>query len=295
MQPPSITQAFPPMALGKLVAQIKDFDALPPEQQQAFVEELVNIHPVINLHWGPGHRFRRVRWLKSTQRPESVDDVIWPKNGIPKLGRANPEGLQVLYLADRQDTALQETRHYYARDEGWVVIAEFEIRIGQSIFICPVGELNQILRTGRGFLSGDCSDAISGMMNACPKHDALSLVIADSFLYELMAEQDDHRISSMVAYAFFKKLDRVSAIAYSSRRQRSAINLAVKTEGFWSNWGVSSVRHAFAKHLAQGFYELSDVTSVVGITHSGKFLWNDHTSDPHSITLLSPPYYPHEV
>lgn len=220
----TITQTYPPMGLDELVLRINSFSEMPLGKKRAFIEKLVAIHPALNLEWGSGHSFRRARRLQKDEIPETVDDVIWQKGVTAKLRRANPEGFQVLYVADRRDAALREARI----DRDWAVIAEFEVRAGHSIFVCPIGEFRQIVRTGRGFLSGDASRAISQMLNACPLQEARSLVLTDAFLYEQMVGHDDYELSSIVAHSVFTKLSRVSAIAYSSRRQVGAINMAVK-------------------------------------------------------------------
>lgn len=284
---PTVVQAYPPMDLDELVANITGFPALSRVQQRKFIETLVTIHPTLNLHWGPGHHFRRVRRTRGDQLPASIDDIINPDGVSTKAGRANTADFGVVYLADRQDTALQEARI----DRGWVLIADFEIRPGHTIFVAPVGELFQIVRTGRGFLSGEASQYISEMLNACEIRDSQSLIITDTFLYEQMVGHDDYALSSCVARAIFNKIDQVSAIAYSSRRQLGAINLAVKAETFWRNWGMVSARKAFATHLALGFYKLSDVTHVTGVYKSGRFEWSENSEGGGSRILLAPPYH----
>jgi hypothetical protein len=149
--PPTITQAHPPRDLDELVTKIRRFDDLPLSEQQVFIEELVDAHPKLSLQWGPGWPFRRARALHKNEIPKKVDDVIW-SNKIPaKIGRANPKGFPMMYLADRRDTALREARI----ERGWAVVADFEIRPQRAIFICPIGELFQIARTGRGPLAGE--------------------------------------------------------------------------------------------------------------------------------------------
>jgi hypothetical protein len=276
------------MDLGELVDQIHRFPQLDRSEQYALIDKLVAIHPTLNVHWGPGWRFRRSRILESNEIPQTVDDVIWRKNAPARLGRANAEGFRVLYLADRRDTSLREVD--VSRE--WVAIAEFEIRPEHAIFVCPIGELFQIVRTGRGFLSGDASNALSKMLNACPLHESRSLVITDAFLYELMTGHDEYEISSYVSGAIFKKLKQVSAIAYTSRRQLGAINLAVRVDSFWQDWGLRSVRRAYAEQLALGFYKLSKVTGALGVFNSGKFEWKKDSGHEEAVHLLSPLYYP---
>lgn len=279
------------MDLDELVARIRRFPWMFRSQRRAFIEELVAIHPTLNVEWGPGWPFRRVRRLKKHEIPERVDDVIWKKRVPPKLGRANAEGFGVIYLSDRRDTALREARV----ERSSVAIADFEIRPHHTVRICPIGEFFQIIRRGRGFLLGDESKVLSDMLNACPLRDARSLVIADAFLYDQIVGQDNYKISSHVTGAMFKKLPHVSVIAYSSCRQLGAINFAVRTDTFWKDWGLRSVTRAFAEHLVLGFYKLSQITSVTGIWKSGRFEWEKDAREEESRDTLEPLYFPENI
>lgn len=288
--PPTITQAYPPLDLDELVSGINRFPYMSLDGKRIFIDRLVNIHPALNLEWGPGHHFRRARKLDIGALPEAVADVIWPNDGSAELGRGNPEGVRRLYLADRQDTALCEARV----KNGWVVIARFDIRPGHSAFIYPIGEINQIARTGRGFLTGGASDEVSRRINACPLREQRSLVLTDAFIYEQMVGHDEYEISSHIATAIFNKRPNLSAIAYSSRRHEGALNLVVRTETFWENWGLLSVKRAYARHLALGFYELGQITHVEGIYNSGKFRWEEHADSDEAHLFLDPPFFPPE-
>ena len=149
--PPTITQQFPPLPLDELVALIRNFADRDIGEKKSTIARLVDVHPTFNVNWGPGWRFRRARKLSGSKRPDHVDGLIWHKDAPAKLGRANPAGYRVLYMADRVDTALKET--HIADDP--VVISEFSIREHHSVRIAPIGEFMQIQRTGHGFLSGD--------------------------------------------------------------------------------------------------------------------------------------------
>jgi hypothetical protein len=287
MKLPTLTDKHPPIALQKLVACIRDFSRMQQKEQFSFIDEVVQAHPVLSFRWGGGHRFRRVRQISSIDQVACVNDVIWPKIDLPKLQRLNLEGYPVLYLAADRDTALTETKV----TNGLVAIAEFEIRDGCSVLLSSIGEMFLIARTGRGRFAGETSNAISQMLNACPKSEARSLLLADAFLHEQISLQDNYNISAYIAHAIRSKAPAVSAIAYPSRPQQSAINLAVDVATFWNSWGITSVRCASANHLAYGIYELSSVRNVVSIYDSGRFKWADNLDREEAVETLAPPFY----
>lgn len=87
----------------------------------------------------------------------------------------------------------------------------------------------------------------------------------------------------------FSKLPAASAIAYPSRRQTAATNLAVRVERFWDDWALRSVRYGMARDLAMGFYKLSDTQAVTGIFNDGRLQWED-LENPEMTNVLEPPF-----
>lgn len=294
--PPTLTEAHPPIPLCELVPALADFASLPEPQKLALVDRLVAAHPIVSMDWGSGWHFRRARLLRAEEVPATVDEVIWRKGVPARIGRANPAGFQVLYLADRPDTAFQEILHHAPEDAlstHNMMLAEFGIRDSSRVRIAPVGELLQVQRTGRGFFAGDASHHLSNLLNVCSPDDAKALLITDSFLLKCLTNRDnDYRLSSHVAMSIFAKLPADSTIAYPSVRQLGAINLAVRTETFWNDWGLSSVRRGRAEHLAQGFYRFSDVRHVSGITVAGALCWRDDPDVENSVVMLGPAWTP---
>lgn len=286
--PRTITETYPPLPLEELITAIRAFQVASIAEKQALIRRLVNIHPVVSLECVAGWRYRRARRLTEGEIPETVDELIWRK-GIPAaLGRANPAGFQVLYLADRPDTAFREVRV----DNELVVLTECEILPGRSIRVVPIGELAQIQRTGHGFLSGHMSSTISDLLNACDLNQAKSLLIADAFLLECLTTADDnYEVSSAVAMSIFDRLPAVSAVSYPSRRQIGAINFAVRVEQFWENWGIGSVRRGRAIHLAQGYYRFLEVRHVNGVTVDGALRWRDEPDERENAVLQLGPLW----
>jgi hypothetical protein len=98
-----------------------------------------------------------------------------------------------------------------------VVVSEFSIREHRNVRIAPIGEFTQIQRTGHGFLSGDGSQLVSSMLNACDIEQSRSLIITDTFLHECLTGHDNYEISSHVAMCAFEKHPEISVVAYTKR------------------------------------------------------------------------------
>ncbi|HDL6956639.1 TPA: RES family NAD+ phosphorylase [Yersinia enterocolitica] len=288
----TITETYPPLPLDKLLLAINNFSTSSTTEKRKLIKQLVRQHVTLSVEWQPGWRFKRARLLKSKEDiPKNVNEIIWRKDIPATIGRANPAGFPVLYLADREDTALSEVRV----NNGRVVIADFEILPDRKIQVVPIGELSLVQKKGRGDILGDGSKHINDMINACNPEEAKALLITDNFLLECLTSADEnYEISSYVAKCIFDKLPKISAIAYPSQRQRGAINFAVRIEKeqFWDNWGVRAVKCLDARHLAYGYYNVSNINHVTGMTYSGEFVWDDKLDQERSTMLLDPLWVP---
>lgn len=289
MTKPSITEAFPPMEMEKLCWHIKNFPELPPQQQNEFVSELVKVHPVLSIDW-PGQELFRIRAISPSSIISSVDDVIWPKTANTTPGRLHVDGHPVFYLASSRETALRETDV----EDSMVALASFGPIPSVSMEICPIGEITQIVRTGRGIVIKEKEAAsIKGFIEYCPRQKAKAICIADAFLYELLtSERFEYACTSLVSQAIFRKNDAVDAFVYPSCKQRFGYNIAIRRDRFWAKYGVTSVSRANAKHLASGFYNFSDTEQVEGIYNSGSFLWAKGQAQNESRLLLDPAWRP---
>lgn len=289
-QLPTLIEQFPPPPLDEVIARIASFNTDDRLARRETIHRLVETHAVLAYRWGGGWRFRRARRITGQQPPADVGGLIW-REGLPvPIGRANAAGFQVLYLADRCDTALSEVR---ARDDQ-VIVTEFQIRPGKSILVAPIGELSQIHRTGRGILTSKAAKEITGMLNACDLDGGRSMLIVDAFLLDCLSNRDDdYERSSAVAMAVFDKLPAVAAVAFPSRRQPGAVNFAVRADTLWDSWGITGVQEARATHLAMGYYRLRQASHVSGITNAGALVWSeDLPEDVESVMLLDPPWHP---
>jgi hypothetical protein len=293
--PPTITEQFPPVPLKDLITGIADFPTMSQPEKQAFIKKLVERHPILHVNWGGDWRYRRARLLQLSEVPESVDELIWRKGVPAALGRANSEGFQVLYLADRADTAFAEIRAN-ERPKNPVVLTEFSFLPGHGNRIIPIGELYQIQRTGRGTLLREESASINDMINACNRDDATSLLIADSFLLDcLMNWDDNYELSSSVAMSMFDKYPSFSTVGFPSMRLPGAVNFAVRADRVWNDWGIFSVRRGRTEYLAQGYYGFTDIRHVIEISRDGRLKWDADLDEDYSCKPLNPLWNPLSV
>lgn len=284
-----ITDAYPPMQIDELCKKIKAFSSMQIQEQSAFITELVSLHPILNIDW-EGGEFLRARALATDGEISAVKDVIWPEYQAIKPGRMNVDGHPVVYLASSAETALRETRV----EDSIVALARFQTLPETPIRTCPIGEMVQLLRTGRGrMINEENAKSLLGMLNACPLEKARAMAIADTFLSEVLTTPgDNYRLTSLISQAIFRKNLNVDAILYPSQMQIAGVNVAVRRDRFWQKLGLAAVTQARAEHLAAGFFRLSNVRQVNGVYTSGKFQWAENHAADESHLLLEPLWQP---
>lgn len=291
--PERLTDQFPPLPTEDLVALIDSFESAVAKDRAAIIRRLVAHHPVLAHDWGQAARYRRARVLDEGDSVATVEELIWKRDAKHVLGRANPAGYAVLYLADRRDTALTEVRA--AADE--VVLSDFSILPGQSVQVVPVGEWIQAFRTGTAFLSPPDALKLVDALHSCPPDAARSVLMTDAFLLDcLTMRDDDYATSSQVALALFERYPDIDAIAYPSRRHLGGICFAIRTERVWEKWGLFSARRTRVRHLAMGMYELGPVQHMTGVTPEGTIHWASECDlRPDTALPIDPLWVPAEV
>ncbi len=285
----TITEQFPPLPLDELLYRIGQFQTSTVEEKHRLISDLVKIHPILSHDYSTDHVFKRIRKIGKDDYPQHIQDLLWRKDGIANIGRANPEGFPVIYVADKLDTALRETHI----NDDFVLLGELKVRNDCTCRVVPIGEMMHVQRTGSGYLLGSAGEELNNMLNACNPVEAKSLLIADSFLYECILKDDDkYLISSFVAKSIFEKNASVSAVAYPSVRQHGAINFAIRTDHFWKSWSIVGARRMQVKHLAYGYFESSNTEHVTGITRKGRLHWDKGLIDDKYSQILDPPWIP---
>ncbi|UZE12971.1 RES family NAD+ phosphorylase [Pseudomonas sp. B21-053] len=285
----TITGTYPPLPLKYLLCRINEFEGASLSLKHTIITELIDVHPILCVDFSKGSVFRRARKIGERDYPASVQDLLWRLDGVASVGRANPEGYPVLYVADRPETAFAETHI----DGSFVLLSELQILENAKCRIAPIGEMSRVQRTGRGFLTGDASSTINDMLNACSLDEAKSLLIADAFLFDcLVNDEAPYSVSSFVAKSIFEKSGDVSAVAYPSVRKNGAVNFAVKTDDFWKFWGVVGARRMYVRHLACGYYETSSTEHVIGVAEHGRLIWEEGVVDDNVSKLFISPWHP---
>lgn len=285
----TITEQFPPLPLEYITTTIRFFDKLSLKEKRDFITEVVKVHPFLNLNFSSNKIFRRARRISEDYFADRVQDLLWRENVPASPGRANPEGYSVLYVADRPETALMET----GSQDDFVLISELKIRKDLNCRVMPIGELMRLQRAGRGMLTGDVSAEILKIINACNPDEMKSVLIADAFLFECLIKDDDnYLVSSFVAKSIFAKNNNIAAVVYPSVKQYGAVNFAIRTENFWDAWSIVGARRLHAKHLAYGYYDLSQAQHVTEITSEGKLVWGHEITEGNVGMVLDPPWHP---
>lgn len=285
----TITDQHPPLLLEYLVKKINSFSDSSLDAKHQFLTELIQAHAILSVNFSSTSVFRRARKIDVAYYPESIQDFLWRTDGHAIVGRVNPDGFPVLYVADRAETAYREI----GIDGDVALLVELQIREGLS---CPVAPIGEIMLTQRGhgrFLKGKDAADFDAMLNACNPNHAKALLITDAFLFEqLTRDRVGYQISSYIAKSIFDKIPHLSAIAYPSVQHEGAVNFAIKTNHFWNSWSVVAARRQKVDHLACGYYETSQTEHVSGITCGGDLQWAKGEIDNLYSHRLSPAWIP---
>lgn len=286
----TITQRYPPPPWDEAANRIRSFASSSKEEQLKIVVWCVRNSTPISVDWGKNWTYSRARPFDLVEeRPTNVADLVWAPEGVAAEGRANSPGQSLMYLGDRDGTALAEVN----LENQFAVVSHYQISNSAGVRVVPIGEFTSIYRSGRGpFLQG-FSDTVTGMINACDHEEAQAMLLIDSFLSDTMADQNlAYEITTTLAREMFEKQPEATAIAYPSVKRRGGMNLAVKPEGFWNDWSL--VRAYFGEFDSPGaaMYKTTNKMSVTGIFADGRLRWGELEEDVRSRNLLDP-FSPH--
>lgn len=237
----------------------------------------------VAVDWGQNWRYSRARQFAPDIAPDNVRDLIWPPDEFVNQGRLNAAGQPMMYLGDRDFTALSEIDHR----NGQAAVSRYSIT--ESVRLLPVGEMTLIQRSGRGNFLQDHSDTFTGMLNACDYGDALTLVTIDAFLGDTMTALDcDYDETNAIAESMFLKDPAAKGIGYPSVKCRGGMNLAVKVDDFWDDWHLNMVTFAEYRSAGHSVYRPMSRRNATGITNCGDLRWGEAEDEVRSNVLLSP-------
>jgi hypothetical protein len=269
----SITEQYPPLDLDEIVGIVNDFDDYTIEKKIEAISKIVRKHPFLNFLTENDNRdFYRARVSKNGSFPFSYTGFLWNHSAPAQRARLNVDGDTILYVANQANAAFSEI----GAVDDLVILSILKVQTGKSVTFLPLGTLANIMRSNSAHL--DFSEELVAQTRkkilACPVREMQSLLIADEFLYNcIMEKDDDYTISSKTANLIFEKYPAIEAIAYPSKKLRSATNFALKTNTFWEKWEIGSACSLNVKHLALGHFLHSNVRCVENIDNSGFISW----------------------
>ncbi len=193
----TITERFPPPPWNEASSRIRAFEKGTFSEKLEIITWCVEHSTPISVNWGQNWVYSRARFFDDkSKRPNNVQDLIWPPEDFAGAGRANANGVALMYIGDREGTALAEID----MADGYAVVSEYEIQNPKGVRVVSIGEFTAIHRTGRGPFLQDQSDVVSNMLNACDYTDGLTMMLIDSFLADTMALPNiDYRITAHLA------------------------------------------------------------------------------------------------
>ena len=280
----TITERSPQPSWQDVNDAIDEFHASSIKQRRIeIIQQCVEWWTPVAVEWGQDWRYSRARQFADGIVPDNVRELIWPPKEFVRQGRLNATGQPMMYIGDRDFTALSEIDHR----NGHAVVSRYSIT--NSVRLLPVGEMTSIQRSGRGHFLQDQSDALTGMLNACDYSDALTLVTIDAFLADTMAAPEcDYDETNAISSAMFAKDPTAKGIGYPSVKCRGGMNLALKVENFWNDWHLNMVTIADYRSAGHSVYRPLSRRNATGITNCGDIYWSEPEDEVRSNLLLSP-------
>lgn len=268
-----ITKMYPPLNLDEIVEIVTNFSDYNIKKKIEVITKIVSIHPLLNFPTNNDNRdFYRARVSRDGSFPFSYTGLLWNHSAPAQRARLNVDGDAILYVANQANAAFREID---AVDD-FVIMSILKVQPGKNVTFLPLGTLANIMRSNAAHL--DFSEELVAQTRKkileCPLPEMQSLLIADEFLYNCIMEDDNnYTISSKTANLIFNKYPAIDAIAYPSKKLRSATNYAIKTNTFWDKWEIGSACSLNVKHLALGHFLHSNYRNVESIDDNGAMNW----------------------
>tara|TARA_R110002020_G_scaffold40554_16_gene119870 strand:+ start:4905 stop:5807 length:903 start_codon:yes stop_codon:yes gene_type:complete len=286
---PTLTEQSPPPPWADAHSLISEYNDASIDRRIEIIEQCVEWWAPTSVQWGQNWEYCRACNYLGLELPTNVSDLIWPPEQLARQGRANAAGNSIMYVSDREGTALSEVEH----KSGLAVVSRYRIRNPGGIRLIPLGEITAIQRSGHGPFLQDQSHVISGMLRACHREDALTLILIDSFLADLMAKHDINYLETVaLVNAVYNKCPNAVGIGYPSVMCRGGMNIALKTDGFWDDWNLTMVTACEYESPGYAIHRPMTRQNVKGITNSGDLRWDGPETNLWLAAELNPPFIP---
>lgn len=284
--PANLTTQHAPLPLDVLL-ELRDSltvgTAVNPRLETA-LRGLVQAHPLLNYTWESGHTFWRGRLRNPSERHTTLKDMLWPPTDRAGLGRSNLVGEPILYLSDHLSTAVTELSD--DRGEPMQFIA-LEIRHTETMRFVPIGEMSEIVATGRSLVTPDPERAkiILGVLDACPPQDARRLILTDRLIFDAYSAPGRHEAASIIANEMRRKLPESDGVMYQSTKKAGALNIAMRPSSFLSKCHVvAGLTADFCAIGDAGKCRIEGIEPIVAVDERGTFIWSGvkqaHTQFP---------------
>ena len=281
---PTLTERSPQPPWQDVHKAIDIFHGSSDEQERInIIQQCVQWWTPYTIEWGQNWRYSRARWFEEDTPPDNVRELIWPPSESVVEGRLNTRGQPIMYLGDRDFTALSEINH----KNGYAAVSRFSMTRG--VRLIPIGEMTAIQRSGRGTFLQEHSDVVTNMLNACDYSDALTLITIDAFLADMIAAPDcNYAETNAIAEAMFSKDPNAKGLAYPSVKCRGGMNFAVKVDHFWEDWDLNMVTFADYRSAGHSVYRPLSRRNATDITDCGDIRWGEAEDNVRIGNLLSP-------
>jgi hypothetical protein len=251
------------------------------------IEPLWREYPIMSLDMGRGSIFWRARLVENEIFP-NLSNLAYPPPEVAKQGRMNDVGAPCFYISARKETALAEIG---AMDGQLIQLAGFRVTNESPIRLAVIGEYANVYKNGYMHFAGHDPDmAISKLLNAMPRNEALKKLYIDKFFASVLADPDAAATGYVFSRALAKSVySRILAdgIVFPSVKDRGGFNVSVQAEPSDRKFhNVCCLVVRIEKVRRYGLIEFSIVKSADRLDDNLNFVWKT-SSDGETIGLYN--------
>jgi hypothetical protein len=205
----------------------------------------------------------------------NISELDYPPPSHAKRGRLNDGGAPCFYVSARKETALAEVE----AEEGTLVqLAGFRILSESPIRLAVVGEYSNVQKSGYMHFAGhDPEMAITRILNAMPRQEALKKIYIDKFFANVLADpkasENGYMFSRALGQAIYAR-NGSDGIVFPSVKDSGGFNIGVKAEESDKCFhNVSCIVVEMQKKRRFGVMEFKVVKSAERLDDGGSFVW----------------------